>query len=244
MMETLSCNPASWVRPSGYVPVQYQRPERPPRRRDVQRQRVYDFENECIGRGEALSLAECDALAETASAWYLMRPPTISDGRGRRHACAVGDALVKLPRWSRVPEVVLHEVAHCVVHHYLRCDYGVGAAGHGPEFVRVFLDLLSAVLGTNADTLSEQARARGVQVGAKDLVSQAPEDVVQHFRLGPPPACNSLFDGPTRDRMRAALEWRWALTASKGFYVCSNYVPALDLQPPRDRPWSAAAGEV
>lgn len=46
---------------------------------------------------------------------------------------------IKLPRWAMTKETVLHEVAHHIVH----WEYGSRCAGHGPEFVKVFLELLS-----------------------------------------------------------------------------------------------------
>lgn len=239
MLETLPHDLSPWVRPPGYVAVQYVRPKRPPRLRDSQRQRVYDFEREVIGHGDRLSLDDCAALAAEACALYLLHPVAVKDGRGRRHACAVRDVAIKLPRWSRVPEVVLHEVAHCVVHHYLRCEYGPGAAGHGPEFVRVFVDLLETVLGFNAADLADQARARGLQVAEAGAITQAPAPVVGRFLAGPSP---TKGEAPDREWMSAKLRWSRDLRAVKGYYVCRDYVPALDLRPPHDRPWGIRNG--
>jgi hypothetical protein len=109
------------------------------RERDNQRQRVYDWEG-CAKTGKRdLGLSHCQALVDDAYARFgLPYPARVEDGRGRRNASG-GIDKVKLPRWARNEEIVLHEAAHGITDRL----YGVHLPGHGPEFVLVLMDLLA-----------------------------------------------------------------------------------------------------
>ena len=87
------------------------------RPRDFQRARVYRWEAEHVFplAADRLTLEQCRALVERAYRWREApgsrpgwAPPTVTDGRGRRHACGSRTA-IKLPRWARTRAVVLHE---------------------------------------------------------------------------------------------------------------------------------------
>lgn len=132
------------------------------RPRDHQRARLYRFEGlHVLPRHSAIvPLAACRALVERAyrlaeaprvaePSW---RPPLVTDGRGRRHACGSRE-VIKLPRWARTPPVVLHECAH-----------GLASDGHGPEFVATYLELLGTCLDYDVETLRAQAIAFGLKV--------------------------------------------------------------------------------
>ena len=120
------------------------------RPRDFQRARVYRWEAAHVfpQAGEPLSLAACRGLVETVFRWAECpgddagwRPPLVTDGRGRRHACGSREA-IKLPRWARTRAVVLHECAH-----------GLARDMHGPEFVAVYVGLLERFAGLDAAAL-------------------------------------------------------------------------------------------
>jgi putative metallohydrolase (TIGR04338 family) len=64
----------------------------------------------------------------------------VRDGRGRRNAGAFGSAIIKLPRWSRHPLVILHEMAHCATD---KSD----TSAHGATFCRNFLGLVKRFMG-------------------------------------------------------------------------------------------------
>ena len=107
------------------------------RNRDSQRSRVYGWERACgILTMPTLSLDECQDLATRARARYRKAPLRVFDGRSRRRGGAHGTWAITLPRFARSSWYTLHEVAHTLVPH--------GAAPHGPEFVRILLDLLGA----------------------------------------------------------------------------------------------------
>ena len=108
--------------------------------RDNQRAKVYNFENEHLASEANLTLEDCQLIVDTVCRHYDVRPVTVTDGRGRRKAC-YSDLYrqIKLPRWARSEEVVLHECAHMLVaSRYRRKD----VADHGPEFVGAFVELL------------------------------------------------------------------------------------------------------
>ena len=133
------------------------------RPRDHQRARVYRFEAEHVlpRHPEILSLAACRELVErayrlaeaplaSAPGW---RPPAVTDGRGRRHACGSRE-VIKLPRWARTAPVVLHECAH-----------GLATDGHGAEFLATYLELLGLCLDHDVETLRARAAVSGLRLG-------------------------------------------------------------------------------
>jgi putative metallohydrolase (TIGR04338 family) len=154
------------------VPVRRTRKKRASRRRaspaarDFQRGRVYRWEGEHVLPldREILSLEECRRLvervyrrAEAAAAhrpdW---RPPAVSDGRGRRHACGSRGA-IKLPRWARTRPVVLHECAH-----------GLADDKHGPRFVARYVELLEHFLGLDRASLHVSLARHRVRIAIAD----------------------------------------------------------------------------
>jgi hypothetical protein len=128
-----------------------------PRPRDFQRSRVYRWEAVHVLPHERklLSLQACRDLTAEVFARRLgddALPPRVEDGRGRRHA-AGSRAVIKLPRWARTRPIVLHECAH-----------GLAVDGHGPDFVRAYVELLVEFMGLERTVLEASLRADGVQV--------------------------------------------------------------------------------
>lgn len=123
--------------------------------RDSQRSAVYAWERALPSwPGTPLALLECQELVSLV--WHEHmgpRPPRVTDGRARRTACYVyDDHEIRLPRWSRSEMVVLHEAAHAILWAALP-----EAAAHGPEYARLYLDLLARYAGVDPDV----ARWRG-----------------------------------------------------------------------------------
>jgi hypothetical protein len=150
---------AARPKPAAPAPKRRRRPRRP---RDVQRARVYRWEAAHVfpHAGSPLSLEACRALVEAAYRWAeapadaLWRPPLVTDGRGRRHACGSRE-VVKLPRWARTPAVVLHECAHGLA----------PRAMHGPAFVAAYVALLERFAGLDGAALRASLAGSGVEVG-------------------------------------------------------------------------------
>ena len=95
--------------------------------------------------------------------------PTVKDGRGRRSACyMIEDHSVRFPQWSRQPAMVAHEVAHAIIEFRTRCTQKL--SWHGPEFVRVYCELLVAFLGYDPEHLLREMTTgkRKVRIGTTD----------------------------------------------------------------------------
>ena len=139
------------------------------RPRDNQRKRVYDAERALFPDDHFpadLTLPQAEALVGRiymdARYRHLDRvhplPPAVKDGRGRRRAgyCRARHAIA-LPRWARRVWVVAHEVAHAFLDHNRH-------AGHGEEFVAVYLDVLERHAGMDGTVLRRGFVTRGVRV--------------------------------------------------------------------------------
>jgi hypothetical protein len=118
--------------------------------RDYQRKRLYDWERaEVLWRDEELlDLDICRYYANNVHPGV-----TVRDGRGRRSAYAVGNWLIKLPRWSRTRPIILHECAHLKTRDH-----------HGPMFVACFIHLLHLHLRMSETALRMSAIDSGLKV--------------------------------------------------------------------------------
>ena len=134
------------------------------RTRDNQKNKVYDWENEHVPvTGEELSLAQCEQLIHQALVWWfrdsMVSMPLIKNGKGTRIARG-GATTINLPRWARNYGVVLHETSHCLVDRMGHNKDG----GHGPYFMRTYIELLGHVLNMDRADLVRKARADKIKV--------------------------------------------------------------------------------
>ncbi len=108
------------------------------RPRDTQRKRVYTWEDEDLGAFDArlLTLEEGRTLCTTAWRMYRRGWPAPTFRNGRVNGCGLCYR-VTVPDALRTPHVVLHETAHAILD-----SYPHQTAWHGPEFVRLLIDLL------------------------------------------------------------------------------------------------------
>lgn len=136
------------------------------RPRDSQRQKVYDWErNNVSGFREGISLDECRKFAaRVCRDSHFMAD--VTDGRGRRSACAYSHRIC-LPTGCRTKAIVLHELAHCMLQQY--SDYHA-YAGHGPEFVRVYMWLLQRYHKQSLRTLRATAKLCRVKYAPPSVV--------------------------------------------------------------------------
>lgn len=129
---------------------------------------------------DEMSLAECTALVTKVWADYrpdALHTPKVTPGYMARRATGCRDR-INLPRWARQPAVILHEVAHSLspplcwgirdgVHLPAGGDV-VPVAWHGPEFMRLFIELLVRyhlpARGIRGELL-RSARAARIKVG-------------------------------------------------------------------------------
>lgn len=146
------------------------------RTRDNQRARLYRAEGHqhmrfachLMAEPPLKQLADLRAFVERlhSSPWWRQRfgghyRIDVRDGRGRQAAGGWrrpnGTGVVTLPRWARNRLTVLHELAHAVQPR--------GSASHGPEFCRLYLDLVRRWMGPEfARRLRTGMRAERVRV--------------------------------------------------------------------------------
>lgn len=141
------------------------------RKRDSQRSRVYAWERRAVSdyadRPTFDSLEECEAFMHPI--WRTERgrmglakraAPALSRNLwGKRNATAHGTTEIKLPKWARSPEVILHEMAHCLTH----------GDRHGPRFVGCFIGLLARHHGQDANDLMPLADEMGVRYNVRTV---------------------------------------------------------------------------
>lgn len=100
----------------------------------------------------------------------------VCDGRARTSAAAIGGHTITLPRWSRVPIIILHELAHIAI--YRKQRYGV--ASHGREFAAMYLRLVRRFLGVEThDQLKAAFTANKVRFKPKHVI---PPDRLEAMR--------------------------------------------------------------
>ncbi len=151
------------------------------RDRDGQRARVYRAEHKIhgpLGRDEQDTLTFREVVEtvreieqtkwfQDASSNPLIHEATrdwnvtVGDGRRRKTGCAIPAMWeIRIPKGFRCVEVLVHELGHLIA--------PPDAAGHGPEWVEIYLDGLAAVgMGRRARDLAVEFEAAGVTGGMK-----------------------------------------------------------------------------
>lgn len=116
------------------------------RPRDNQRRKVYKAEKFfCFPnpRPEPMSLDECYDFAKMVlDDVGCYKALIIKDGRGCRSAWAdwyTSRVMLTLPKFARNKRIILHELAHCLVDNTYQA--------HGPEFCRVYFELVKRFYG-------------------------------------------------------------------------------------------------
>lgn len=145
-----------------------QLPKKPKTRsRDFQRSAVYAWERVAFPNIDAgcMQLDACVELARMMyGAWVI-----VQDGRGRRRGCArLGRRLptISMPRATRTPAYLAHEVAHLLVKKHNR-----GAPAHGGHFMGHYLTLVAEYLGYDRSVLVASAQAAGLRVLLPDRMA-------------------------------------------------------------------------
>lgn len=145
--------------------------EKPLRKRDSQRAKVYAWEREAVPLKYTTPIFE---KVEQAAEW--LRPiwakergrvglagkaaPLVQTSSwGQRSALAHVDHRITLPRWARSQWVVLHEAAHLLA---------VGDR-HGPRFVGVLIGLACRHIDMDANLLMAAANEHGVKYHVRTI---------------------------------------------------------------------------
>ncbi len=126
---------------------------------------------------DEMSLDDCTALI--TKVWKAYHPaaryvPKVTPGHLARRATGSRER-ISLPRWSRQSTIVLHETAHSLqppirwVEADAPDEHLVAVAWHGPEFMRLFIELLvryhAPARGMRGELL-RSARAARIKVGS------------------------------------------------------------------------------
>ena len=145
--------------------------------RDQQRSRVYSWERLVVGKEDIgdMSLPSCQLLVCRCFGWWYRVGRPASNGRqfniaipdvvrGRENsldAARGSSRTISLPLWARSKIVVLHETAHAIVdNHGLTAKDG----GHGPYFMRVYIELLGHYMKFDRAYLTRSAKKEGIKV--------------------------------------------------------------------------------
>lgn len=138
-----------------------------PRPRDTQRSKVYSLH---FGPQTELTLAECERLIKDAhTAYGLVWGGRVHHGGGTRTARG-GPSRINLPKWARKPDTVLHETAHAILSRKFYDDH----AWHGPEFVRVWMNLLEAAKVVKSAEFRREATLKKVKVSREAKFDRLP----------------------------------------------------------------------
>tara|TARA_B100001123_G_scaffold255245_1_gene284687 strand:- start:1518 stop:2189 length:672 start_codon:yes stop_codon:yes gene_type:complete len=142
--------------------------------RDSQKNKVYNWENKNLPYiGEQLSLEQCKQLIHQAIVWWFRNPkpqmPLIKHGKGTTIARG-GAMTINLPRWARNYGVVLHETTHCLIERMKHNDVD---GGHGPYFMRTYIELLGYFLKMDKAELVKRAKSDKIQVIALKYVKRS-----------------------------------------------------------------------
>ena len=157
------------------------------RPRDHQRAKVYRWEGVWVMPKDErpLSLDACRRLVDEVYQARLgpgAAPPVVHDGRGRRHAAGSRD-VIKLPRWARTRPVVLHECAH-----------GLATDGHGPDYVRQYVELLVDFMAFDRAELEDSLALANIAITPRDVPIALPAPMqppVPVVAAGPAPRAGS-----------------------------------------------------
>jgi len=135
--------------------------------RDSQRSKVYRWEREAITDFylPKITLEACTEFVVKVCKDIEFTPPRVTDGRGRKGACAFSNRIC-LPAYSRTRPIVLHELAHIIA----KQTFGREIAGHGSEFVRCYMWLLQKYCKQPLRHLQVTATKSRVKYGPAQLV--------------------------------------------------------------------------
>lgn len=145
--------------------------------RDSQRSRVYAWERsqawwQAAYRGrryaevpnsvvQPLALSECEKYLSRVLRKAGAAPVVVADGRGSPNAKG-SSWRIQLPTFARTRPIMLHEAAHSIA-----AQRGVDDR-HGPNFARIYIDLLARHLHLPAGELLKSARAARVKVAPRN----------------------------------------------------------------------------
>lgn len=137
---------------------------------DISAQAVYDWEAEVVEPHavEMLDKDGCRAILREVCRLARLEPPRLIF-TPLRVPCYYEprDRKIRIAEWGRTRVTVLHEIAHYVDH----AMNGLGAAPHGPNFVRIAMALYARYVGVPLDDMEKGAAVRRVPFADRSAFS-------------------------------------------------------------------------
>lgn len=135
---------------------------------DFQQSKVYKFDS--LTKLEYCDHVRLDWTATQAfvldicqlNTWHIIEQIKIADGRRCRYGgggIRNGVAYIQLPKYHRTKTIICHEMAHVLIWSMFNAD--IRPAGHGPEFMQVYCDLLIQFNNCDMPTLINLANEAG-----------------------------------------------------------------------------------
>lgn len=139
--------------------------------RDFQATRNYDWEKKACATDYRTYLTDyevLDLVRQICIDYKLEIFPKVRTGKG---GFAWGRAnCISLPSWAKNKMTVVHEMAHVVFFQKMK-DYHK-YAGHGPEYIRLLLNMYAKYLGKDLEELERSARLAGLVYSTQEKVPQ------------------------------------------------------------------------
>lgn len=127
--------------------------------------KFYDFEDKIIAAfigsklHDGLTLQESQEFTNRVCASYAVLPPRCVVGRSIKVATYNPlHHVIKLPIWAQRTCIVLHEVAHAID----RKKNGLANESHGPQYVKVWIELFGRMYDLSQEMLTKEANRHGL----------------------------------------------------------------------------------
>jgi len=116
--------------------------------RDYQKSKVYKWENKVVGPWDSQLLTDNDEIQDFINfVWVnegFQNPPRVKDARKNSRTATGSRTEVVFPPESKKRWIILHELSHSLNRiGYVECDR------HGPNFVKIYVNLLEKHLYMN-----------------------------------------------------------------------------------------------
>lgn len=132
--------------------------------RDNQRNRVYEWEKSLINNHQntKMTAEQITQLIAKVCTDYNLREPGIKFKKNDRgHSCAIGGHRVEFIASQYDIMTTLHEMAHIYIQQNKKPLNKF--AGHGPEYVNIYMNFLERYHNMNMTFMQQVARTHGVQ---------------------------------------------------------------------------------
>lgn len=134
--------------------------------RDSQRAKAYAWERTLKTWKEESPLSKEDGmkfLSEVCSTLNIKSPPTIKFWGTYQGCRARGNEITFSSSMFR-KQIILHELAHCIINYIKFKDKRERFQGHGPEWMKVYINLMSQFLGYDKEELIKSAQLHKLKV--------------------------------------------------------------------------------